>query len=165
MKKLFIIATLMASILLPSKADTISVVCPATSVTNLTALAPGYATVTSISISALTATNAIIKLYDSTTGYMTNVFPATTSIGQYATNYITCWTNYYNVQNCFTNIALVNYTNTIPGTTNAALVRATVTAAASSTTTVAPVNYNFNYGVWATNGSFGAVGITITYEN
>lgn len=164
MKKLFIIAALFGSLLI-NKADTISVVCPATSVTNLTALAPGYATVTSISISALEATNAVVRLYDSITGYMTNVFPATTSIGSYATNYITCWTNYYNVQNCFTNIALVNYTNTVPGTTNAALVKATVTAAASSTTTVSPVNYNFNYGVWATNGSFGAVGITITYEN
>lgn len=163
MKKfLSLVALLVATV---ANADTLSVTCPANSVTNLLGVgSSGYALISSISVTALTATNATVRFYDSSTGYATNVYPATTQISQKATNWIQCWTNYYQVRNCWTNLSLINVTNTVAATTNPAPVRATVAVAASGTTTIGPVAYTFEYGVWATNSSFGAVGITIDYE-
>lgn len=146
-------------------AATLAVVCPANSVTNLLGISQsGYALISSISVTALTATNATVTFYDSSTGYATNVYPATTQISQKATNWIQCWTNYYQVQNCWTNISMILETNTIAGSTNAAPVRSIVSVSANGTTTVSPVSYLFDHGVWATNSSFGDVGITITYQ-
>lgn len=163
MKKFFLLTALLATVSV--QAASISIPVAATSATNLLSLTQsGYAKITSVSVAATTATATTVAMYDSSSGAATNVYPATTQLSSYGTNWIQCWTNYYGVQNCWTNISLVQVTNTIAATTNAAPVRATLSAAGNTTTTVTPVSYVFENGVWATNSTAGAAVVTITYQ-
>jgi hypothetical protein len=141
-----------------------SVTVPVTVGTAKAVFTNGPAKVTAISIT--TTNTSSVTLYDAQNSTLTLVTPAYTNITQYATNYVFTWTNYFGVTNSYTNLSLVTTSNSVAAATNAAPARASLSSA-SGTTTVAPVNYLFNYGIWATNntvsGANNTVQLTVQY--
>lgn len=122
----------------------------------------GYALVTSVSMAA-NATNTVVSLYDNNNANFVRTNAAYTLTTSYATNQIVCWTNYFLATNCWTNITLIDVSSTVAAATNSLAPKVSVSSAASTTTTMSPVAYVFNYGIWATNTSDGIGTLTITY--
>lgn len=131
--------------------------------TNILALMPsGIAKVTSLSTANNGAAVQTLSFYDSPDGsyFFTNAAYITTS--SYPSNYSVFYTNYFGVVQGITNIMLVDVTNTVAATTQINWpVRAVTVLPASTTTTMYPVNYLFDAGVWVTNSGANSVTITI----
>ena len=130
--------------------------------TNILALMPsGTAKVTSVTLGNLGAAVQTLSFYDSPDGvyFYTNAAYITTT--SYATNTYVLYTNYFGMTNSFTNTFLMDVTNTVAASTNLWPIRAVTVLPASATTTMYPVNYLFDYGMWVTNSGANAVTITI----
>ena len=122
------------------------------------------ATVNQIVINANT-TNVSGILVDCPTNKLTYITPAYSNTVSVATNWITTWTNFYNVAYATTNIALYDTTNNlVAATTNNYNQVLGVSALASTSTKYDQVNYYFRQGIWFTNTSLGIATVSITYH-
>lgn len=147
-----------------SAAFTTTVTVPPNTFTNLLSLSgSGYAIVTSAAITA-NSTNASVSFYDTTTNSLTYVVPAYTNITSYATNWVQTWTNYYGVTNSWTNISLVDVTNSVAASTNNYPVKIAAAALANTTTVLNPLYATFESGIYVTNTSTGIATVTIQYR-
>lgn len=135
---------------------------------NLLATLPnvnGSVTITSVLLTTPAATASTITMTDGTTNRLTYTLPAYSNLTSYATNYITSYTNFFGVVNSFTNVALIDITNSVAASTNNYRIPFQASVATNST-----VQFNGQYfflnGVWATNAASGAgsTTVTITYE-
>lgn len=130
--------------------------------TNILALMPsGAAKVTSITLGNQGAAVQTLSFYDSPDGVYFYTNAAYNTISSYPSNYTVLYTNYFGVVNGITNTMLVDVTNTVAASTNLWPIRAITVLPASATTTMYPVNYLFDYGMWVTNSGANAVNITI----
>lgn len=142
-----------------TQAVSISAAVAANSFTNVLALMPnGLAKITSITATANGASAQVVTLYDSATGFQgySNLAYITTT--SYLTNTYVPFTNYFGHTNGWiTNIMLVDLTNTVAAVSNPYPIRAVVNIPASSSVTLAPVNYQFDNGLWITNSGASSV--------
>lgn len=143
-------------------ASTVTVtVQPGTMTNILSTLTSGAAIVKSFTLSA-NGTNAAVILYDTPTNQLVWTNVSYISTQSYATNYIVVWTNYFGATNSWTNLTLVDVTNTVVGSSNNAYAaRISGAALASTTTIINPLYTVFENGIWATNTSSGVATVTI----
>jgi len=123
------------------------------------------ARVTQVVITAPTATNATLALYDSPNTNTSYVLAGYTNISTYATNLISVYTNFMGVLNTntlYTNV-LVDYTNNVAASTNSYPLRLQLTALSGTAAIADNVNYYFGQGVTATNTSTGTATVTLTW--
>jgi len=121
--------------------------------------------VTQVILTASTATNTSVQLWDTYTNQTLFTNAAYSNILTYVTNYVSVWTNYYGVTNTVTNKAsLVDITNLVAGTTNSFNQVMVLSAPSNTTIKVDQVNYYFQNGIWITNTSSGNAVVTITYQ-
>lgn len=161
-----VVAMIGIAVSLPTFANTVSVTLPPNTFTNIiTNLFSGSVRVTQITYSTTTSATNQLQLVDTPTNALTYTNLAYTNILSYATNVTVSWTNYYGVSNGYilTN-ALIDFTNTVPSTTNNWPVRMTLQSGSNSTISAPSVNYYFVNGVWATNSSSGTNTVTITFQ-
>lgn len=163
MKRLIAITLLALSFSFGAKAASTTLVLSNTVMTNLPMLLPGPAKIQSVILTASTTNVAQVQFVDTFTNWLKYTNSAYTNILSYATNYVTLYTNYYGATNTFTNIALVDVTNTVAGTTNLFNVPLVCSANTNQTSTVFPVNAVFVNGVWVTNTAGGTAVITVNY--
>ncbi len=104
-----------------------------------------------------------VVLYDAPTVVLTNVVPSYITSGAYATNYITSYTNYFGVQNNFTNVALVHYSITNAASTNTYPILLTINAGTNETVVIADVTYNFTRGLSVSNAALGTASFSVVY--
>jgi len=109
------------------------------------------------------ASAARVDIYDSPSAVLTNIVPAYITSGSYVTNYITSYTNYFGVQNNFTNVALVQYSITNSAATNTYPRLLVITAGTNETVAIQGVNYGFNSGLTITNTGVGPATVSVTY--
>lgn len=164
MKKLILSLMLLAGIGLNSYAAQTSVIVPANTMTNFILLSGNPTKVLSVSAATFSTNSANIFIYDTPTNQFLYTNAAYTNILSYATNWINTWTNYYGRTNSVTNIALIDVTNTVTGTTNSYNLEFAASIGTNATVTANNVNAVFTYGVWVTNQSVGASTVTITYQ-
>ena len=163
MKKLLI--GLFASLSISSfAAATTSVVISTASMSNMLGTATGSALVTQIILTAPANNTASIKLIDSVTNILAYTNSAYATIGSYATNYITSYTNFFGSVNSFTNIALVDYSNYVAAATVNYPTMVTLTAATNSSIVMSAQQLYFNNGIWATNLGSGNATLTLNYS-
>ena len=164
MKKLLTFVALIGLVAKLSAA-TVTIQLGAGAFTNIFGLNNGSAKVTQFLLTS-TATNiASVMVVDTPTNWLSFTNKAYTNIISYPTNYIAVWTNYYGATNYWTNLTLVDITNTVAATTNSYPVRAYLTTATNSTLRVDQANYYFLDGVWVTNTTpnSSTAFLTITY--
>ena len=142
-------------------ANTISRVIPASSAVNFVS---GSLNASQFILSSSTTNVGYVTLFDAPTGVLTNITPANITSGVYATNYITSYTNFFGIQNNFTNISLVTYSITNAATTNYYPSILSVNAGTNATTVVPDVNYFFSRGLTVTNVGAGSVTFSVTYQ-
>jgi hypothetical protein len=175
----FIYSALLGALLVGSgvnvaKANSSAQVVAIGSFTNLLAFTPniGSVSVKQISISSLSTTNASALLFDVPTNSTVVTNAAYSNTGTYATNLVTIWTNFYNVVQSNTTLAVVDYSNNVPAGTNSVQPKLAIATAAGTTTTYtfSPASnigtsggYYFDQGIWVTNTSLSPLAITITY--
>lgn len=148
-----------------AQAATTSVTIPPGVMTNFTLLSQGSLKVTQVILTASTATNTTVQLWDTYTNQTLFTNAAYSNILTYVTNYVSTWTNYYGVTNKVTNTAsLVDITNLVAGTTNSFNQAMVLSAVASTSIRVDAANYYFQNGLWITNTSSGNAVVTITYQ-
>lgn len=148
-----------------AQSATTSVTIPPGVMTNFTLLSQGSLKVTQVILTASTATNTTVQLWDTYTNQTLFTNTAYSNILTYVTNYVSTWTNYYGVTNKVTNTAsLVDITNLVAGTTNSFNQAMVLSAVASTSIRVDAVNYYFQNGLWITNTSSGNAVVTITYQ-
>lgn len=162
MKK-FIVSLLLGVGIAANAALSTTVVVQPNTYTNLLSLNSGSAIVTFASVTANT-TNASVIFVDAPTNTLFYTNAAYIGVTSYATNYIQSWTNYYGVVNYWTNMTLLDVTNTVAASTNFYNRPITASALASTTTTLNPLAANFEYGIWVTNNSSGIATVTIQYR-
>lgn len=162
-RKLLTLGFLGLSLVGASALTTSITVLPGT-YTNALTLINGSARVSQVIVSSTTSTNTSVLLIDAPTNQLTYIVPAYTNRVSYATNYITSWTNYYQVAQSDTNIALIDVTNLVQSTTNTWPQRMGLASLGGSATAFTGVNYYFNNGIWITNTGSGTANVTITYQ-
>lgn len=134
---------------------------------NMLTLNNGSAKVSQFILTATTATNANVLIYDTYTNRTFQIVQPYTNTISYATNQISIVTNYFNVIQNYTNLVLLDITNNaVPlGTNN---FNPTVGGNAPANTSIvlgSPfVNYWFHQGIWVTNTGSGAASVTLTYQ-
>lgn len=162
LKKLFISLGLLSSFTASVKALTISLL-----VTNATFvnIVPNYgsAKLTQIIATAQGTNQPNFVIYDAPTNNILYTNAAYTNIISYATNYVTTWTNYYGATNSFTNLSLVDVTNSVAAVTSSYPARITASIPSNSVVRFDNVNYYFSMGPWITN-SGGLLSLTVTYQ-
>lgn len=167
MKNKFItfgVAVLVTLCALKAKAATFSaILSPNQSTNSASFITPGALKVTQI-ILAANGTNTTVQLYDAPTNTFSYVVSAYTNYLSYQTNYITLYTNFFGVVNSFTNVAMVDYTNSVGQATNNYVLRVAPATAAGTSTKFDLVNYYFQNGILFTNNSAGTATISITYQ-
>lgn len=158
---LFAVAGLLAS--LTSNAQlTTSVVVSSGGFSNVFT---GPGVVSQIVIASAADNVAGVKIYDTGIAYQVWTNSAYSYTTTYATNNIQCYTNFFGVQNCYTNTALLTVSNyNAGGTITSFPVRINTTTATNSTTTLTG-NYNFLNGMYVTNTGAASFQISVTYEN
>ena len=114
--------------------------------------------------SATTNYSTSIQFVDTYTNWLVYTNAAYSNILSYATNYTLNWTNYYGAVNSWTNLTLVDLTNSVAGTTNNFPTRILTSIGTNSSLKFDNVNYYFQNGLWITNSGPGAVSFTITYQ-
>lgn len=161
--KNYLIALSLAVGLAANAAVSTTVVVQPNTYTNLLSLTGGSAIVTFASVAA-NSTNASVLFVDAPTNTLFYTNAAYTNITSYATNLITSWTNYYGVVNYATNITLLDVSNPVAAGTNLYNRPLSAAALAGTTTTLNPLNTQFEYGIWVTNNSSGIATVTIQYR-
>lgn len=164
MKKLILLGLLAVSLVANSFALSTAVTIPTATMTNLFVPAGGSVKITQlIAVSPVNNTTAF-QVYDTPTNSTQFIQAAFIGGGNFQTNVVTTWTNYYGKVNSFTNIAQIDYTNTVAAITNYYPLRIAGNIATNSSLQFNNVNYYFGNGVWVTNTGVGSVTITVTYE-
>lgn len=105
---------------------------------------------------------AAVQIYDAPQTNFLVVIPAYSNILSYATNYITIYTNFYGATNSFTNIALVDYTNSVATVTQSYIQRYNYTVPTNSSLKLDGSSF-FIQGVGITNSGTGSANITMFY--
>lgn len=152
-----------ASMFAASSASVIMPTATATNVIGNSAAASGAVKITQIVLTSPANNTATVALYDTWTNIFTYSNAAYSTISSYATNLITCWTNFFGATNCITNIALVDYSNYVAAATNNLSPLVTLTAATNSTVILTDQQYFFNKGAFATNLGSGNATISVNY--
>lgn len=164
MKKLLLIGALVLASF-AANAASLTTTIAAGGYSNLLSGFNGSATVSSIVLTSVSTNVGRVSLIDSPTNSTTYTSPAYDTIATYATNVITRWTNYYGVANSFTNVGIIDYTNSVAASTNNYPIRLTAQTGTNSTSLYSGVDYYFVNGVWATNLTTGSpITVTITYQ-
>lgn len=155
----------MLSLTLSASAASKSVTIPAAGFTNLLVLGQGGgATLTQIIVTSPTTNATMVQFIDTPTNSLTYSNIPYIQLTSYLTNYITLYTNYWGATNAFTNVAMIDVTNTVAAVTNRYPIVFTGNASTNSSS-VYPGPYTFNNGVWATNASLGgSATVTIIYN-
>jgi hypothetical protein len=164
-KKLILLVAAMALFVNVSQAITTTLTILPGTYTNLLSVTNGTLKITQIVLTAPGTTNVSALFVDAPTNSLLYTTPAFTNRLSYATNYITIWTNYYNVTNATTNIALIDVTNNVAAATNNWPQRLSAAALAGTSTIYSGVNYYFLFGCWVTNTTVGSYEtVTVTYQ-
>lgn len=163
MKKYFAIIALALALVVPVQAASTTVTIAPGGFSNLLSNFRGSANVSSVLLTASSTNIGQVNFVDTYTNSLTYVSPAYSTISSYATNVITTWTNYYGVINSFTNIGLIDYTNSVSASTNAFPIRFQAIANTNSSALYGNQSLYFLNGIWATNTALGTVTATITY--
>lgn len=158
LKKLVVIALLTLSVVLARAASITYTLNPA-GITNTL----GAPLLVNNIVLLSNGTNSTVLAFDAPTNSLTYSNNSYNSIVQYATNWITTWTNFFGVTNSTTNISLVNVTNTVAANTNTYPARFGISATASNTVQLDNVSYYFLNGMLLSNNSSGIATITINY--
>lgn len=159
----YILGTLLVSCSLLKGAST-SMVVASGNMTNLLSVINGSARVTQIVVASIPTNSATVMFIDTPTNSLTYSNASYQTLSSYGTNLIQSWTNFFGVVNYLTNIALIDYTNTVAGSTNPYPVRQVVTVGTNTTIQLNPVSIYFNQGIWLTNGGTGPAQVSITYQ-
>lgn len=164
MKKLIALLALLVTVSL--NAATLTATVPSATSTNIPFLlgTNSQALITGVIVVSTNNNVATVNFVDSywKTFQITN--QAYQVINSYATNYITLYTNYYGATNSFTNLALIEVTNTVA--TNNILLGPVFTtfAGTNSSTTYQNLALKINQGLWLTNTTAASdARVTITY--
>jgi len=163
MKKFIALVCLFATTTL--FAETLSVTIPAGGITNTSAVAlSGTIKITQFILTSTATADGLIEAYDAPGTSLIYTNPAYIDVRSYATNVITCYTNFFGIQNCFTNVALVDVARTNVATTNTYPKRIVAAAGTNSSAVFGGVNYYFHQGILVTNTGPDSVTITATYQ-
>lgn len=160
MKKLLTLIGLVSA--LSVSAETASVVVSSTGMSNMV---PSSAKVTQILVTSPANNTASIKLIDSITNILAYTNSAYSTLGSYATNYITTYTNFFGATNSITNIALVDFSNYVAAASYSYPTLATVTVPTNQTIVLQGQQLFFNNAVWCTNLGSGNATVTLNYVN
>lgn len=147
-----------------SKAASTSVTVLAGVMTNFNLLVSAPLKVSQVIITSPTTNAASFQFIDTYTNWLKFTNVAYTNILSYATNWINTWTNFYGVTNSVTNLALIDVTNTVLGTTNLFNVNLIASSPTNTSTKFDNLNQTYLYGLWVTNTSPASGTITITYQ-
>ena len=165
-----ILSALFLSGLLSIQAATVSFTVTNGGFTNSSLMLGGPVKVTQIIVASSTTNQiASLQFIDTPTNSLTYTNAAYTNITSGLTNIITLWTNYMGVTNTFTNISLIETTNTVAANTNSYPVRIAVNIGTNSTLKMDQVNYYFAQGFWVTNSAAvasnsGPATVTVTFQ-
>jgi hypothetical protein len=127
----------------------------------------GPVKVTQIIISSSSTNVSNLEFVDTPTNTLTWTNAAYSNILSYATNVVTNYVNYYGRTNSYTNLSLVDVTNSVPAVTNNYNVALHPIITTNATATFQNVNYYFVNGLWITNVAAPGSGpstVTITYQ-
>ena len=165
LKHLFLASLVGIALSVSAAPGTKTTTIPAGGFTNLLTLGnSGNANITQVILSSPTTNATRIRIVDAPTNTFTYTNAAYIQVQTYATNVITSYTNYFGVVNSFTNLGIIDVTNTVAASTNNYPVRF-VAISPTNTSSIFQGIYSFNNGVWATNESLGgSVTVTVTYE-
>lgn len=148
-----------------TKAASASITVAAGVMTNFPLLVSGPVKISQVVLTSTGTNIASVQFIDTPTNALTFTNAAYTNITSYLTNYINNWTNYYGVVNSWTNISLVDITNSVAGTTNNYPVRMILATPTNSSTRVDNAVYSYLYTPWVTNTGTGSINVTINYSN
>ncbi len=167
MKKLIILTSLLLAIgINQSKAAIASQVVLAQTMTNIPTALPGNSLKISQLIvtppAAAAGTNSF-QLYDTPTNTTVYAVGPYTNILFYATNLIVSWTNYYGRTNSWTNLSLVDYTNSVALQTNNYPLMLQALLPTNTTVTYPNLGITCIYGAWVTNTGTLPITINMTY--
>lgn len=159
-RNLFTLALLGVSLVTASAFTTSVTVLPNT-MTNVFPLTQGSATISQVIVTAQTniAQVLFVDTYTNSLVYSNGAYNVRAS---YATNYINTTTNFYGVATSTTNLALIDYTNTVAASTNNFPQRFTLASTSGGSAVFPALNSYFDNGVWVTNMSTNTATITVT---
>lgn len=162
MKKLILSLLLLGS-LVSAQGAIISLTIPAAGMSNLF-LFNSPVRITQITAASAASTAANVGFMDTYTNQLgfTNAAFITTST--YATNVISLYTNYYGATNTFTNVAIVDVTNTVAATTWLYPIKAQIPVPTNTTLQIDALGASFTRGCWVTNSGNGTATVTVTYQ-
>ena len=166
MKKLLLIG-LVASLGYVSSfaaVGTVTVVLPTASMTNMLGTLVGSALVTQVIVTAPAANTASINLIDSVTNILTYTNSAYATLGTYATNLITGYTNFFGTATLLTNLVLVTYSNFVPATAYSYPIPSTITVPTNASIVLPNQQLYFYNAIWVTNLGSGNATITLNYS-
>jgi hypothetical protein len=159
-----VLSALLGLAVVSANAFTLSVTIPPLTITNFFPITQGSAYIYQAIITAPTNI-AQVAFYDTPTNSLVFTNASYTSRAWYATNYVNTWTNFYGTVQSTTNIALIDYTNTVPITTNSYPNRFTISSTSGGSAAFPNINSYFSSGIWATNFSTNTAIVTIVGRN
>lgn len=163
MKKILISALMGVSLVAGAGSAISTVTVLPNGMTNVLNVVNGFAKVTQVVVASATGTNTLVYMYDTPTNALSFTTPAYTNFISYATNVVYSTTNYVGATTTFTNLQLVDVTNSVSASTAAYQMRLSGSALAGTATTYNGT-YQFNNGMWVTNASTGTATIIVTYQ-
>lgn len=162
MKKFILSLGLVAAFTLSSVASTLTTTVASGIMTNL---APVNATkVTQIIVNSSLTNGGTFQIYDTPTNSVVYTNLAYTNIITYGTNLVTTWTNYYGRTNAYTNLSVVDVTNSVAATTNTNTLVIAGNLPTNAVVKYDNVNYYFTQGVWITNTGTAPLTFVVTYQ-
>lgn len=164
MKKFIIIAAIGFAAFITNAQNSVSLNILPNTFTNLLSVNAGGVKVTALTAARDAAGTATLRFIDNNTNSLTWTNQAYTRTFKYATNVVTTWTNYFGATNYMTNISLVTGSQSMPATNGLITPTVSLTAPASDTLVLNPVEYVFRRGIWVTNQGASNALVTITYQ-
>ena len=162
MKKYFILGLMALLSVMPVRAVTQTWVIPSGAVSNL------FSSSVVVKQFYLTGTNATLPLtvyaFDVSSTVLTNVVSAYSNMVSYATNLPTSYVNFFGLTNTYTNLVLVDITNSVAAATNTAPVSMVVVANGVTQTRIDNVSFNFSKGLTITNAGTGQAVVTLGWQ-
>jgi hypothetical protein len=160
MKKFISIVAAVAVCVGLMHAASVSIVLPPNGITNVLS---GPLKVLQLGVSPI-SNSASVWFVDSPTNTLVYTNAAYTNYVVYETNLPSSWTNtYFGSVTTVTNLAMAIQTNSISASTNSYAVRASLQAAAGTSTFIQGASYYFGNGVCVTNASTNSTTVIVTY--